>query len=62
MMNNLIVTFGKSLKSCFGQYENSNVSWHCLGCLFRKECELCLKQNEEGGSLQCKDLVKMSTI
>ena len=27
-------------KECFGKYEDSNVSWHCLGCIIAKECKL----------------------
>ena len=26
-------------KSCFGQYEDFEVSWHCKGCLFKERCK-----------------------
>lgn len=26
-------------KSCFGQYENCDNSWHCKGCPLKAECE-----------------------
>lgn len=26
-------------KSCFGNYENNNNSWHCLGCISVEECK-----------------------
>lgn len=26
-------------KDCFGSYEDSNVSWHCKGCIVANECK-----------------------
>lgn len=34
-------------KSCFGQYENWDNSWHCKGCLLKDECESKSKEQEE---------------
>lgn len=35
-------------KSCFGQYENWDNSWHCKGCIVSEECKeySALKQEE----------------
>lgn len=27
-------------KQCFGNYENNNNSWHCLGCTVVSECKI----------------------
>ena len=27
-------------KDCFGNYENNNNSWHCLGCILEDECKV----------------------
>ena len=30
-----------NIKSCFGQYENWDNSWHCKGCIVSDECKEC---------------------
>lgn len=37
-MSNFDEVFSKS-KSCFGQYESGDNSWHCKGCPIKDECE-----------------------
>jgi hypothetical protein len=37
-MSNVSTIFTK-VKSCFGQYENWDSSWHCKGCPIKDECE-----------------------
>lgn len=52
----------KRVKSCFGQYENWDNSWHCKGCLLSDECkehteEISVEEGEdecEACKIQCK--------
>lgn len=45
-MNNMDeILFGS--KSCFGQYENWDNSWHCKGCPIKDECESKAKERQE---------------
>ncbi len=36
-MSNAYDAFAKQ-KSCFGNYENWDNSWHCKGCIIQSEC------------------------
>lgn len=38
-------------KSCFGNYEDCNNSWHCMGCIISEEC----KQSKEAEKMKRPD-------
>lgn len=37
----------KEFKTCFGNYENWDNSWHCKGCIISKECKEFQEEHKE---------------
>ena len=37
-----------STRPCFGFVENSDSSWHCIGCVIKRECRESSRRKENG--------------
>lgn len=54
MMSNILLT---KYKTCFGQNENGDNSWHCKGCPIIEECETKKKENKTMNTPKVEDVV-----
>lgn len=48
-MSKMFKMLKSNFKPCFGQYEDLDVSWHCLGCPVKGKCKLYSRQLEREG-------------